>query len=300
MQAMSFSKVVVRNTFIDIEETTDRTGPHRSRSAPPKAATSGVRDPIESTWAQWVESWTESASHLSQKNFNQTVDSKDSTSEGTLRMVPPEGEEASTSAGDSEPQSKKKPGSFNVLDEDSNEKDGNERMKFHDNKIPQCGGEEHPSPKGKRGVPLPDESIPSQSPSDEDPSSTLEITTLMIGNIPVQFKIESILDAIKQLGFADAYDLVYMPSQYNRQGGKPFGHFNYAFVNFRKSEDAAAFVKEFRNFRIQSATSKARRLYIKAAACQGFEANVRTYKSRRSSGYLVTCAKNGSLNGACN
>jgi hypothetical protein len=120
------------------------------------------------------------------------------------------------------------------------------------------------------------------------------ITTLMISNMPVRIKVHSIIDAINSLGFGEAFDMIYMPVNYRTQRGKASNFSGYAFVNFKKSEDAAKFSKEFYNFRFPTRTSK-KRPYIKPAATQGFEANIKKHNAQRSSGCLVTCNANGSL-----
>jgi len=120
------------------------------------------------------------------------------------------------------------------------------------------------------------------------------ITTLMLSNMPVRIKVHTIIDAINSLGFGEAFDMIYMPVNYRIQGGKASNFSGYAFVNFKKSEDAAKFSMVFYNFRFPTRSSK-KRPYIKAAATQGFEANMKKHNAQRSSGCLVTCNENGSL-----
>lgn len=121
-----------------------------------------------------------------------------------------------------------------------------------------------------------DEGSPSPSPSggaDSVDGMSQEVTTLMICALPFQVTSEELLEAIDSLGFEGLYDFLYMPSRSTKKCGKlrP-GNVGYAFVNFRKSEDAARFAMVFPGYTFPGVTSE-KQILVRAAACQGYDAN---------------------------
>lgn len=115
------------------------------------------------------------------------------------------------------------------------------------------------------------------------------ITTLMICDIPCRIPISRVVGAIDDHGFANTYDLVYMPSVRGFQGTKHVRSMGYAFVNFKHPEDATAFSQAFQNYSFPNSCST-KLSYTKPARRQGFRANVKLHSKRESSspGGLLT------------
>lgn len=121
-----------------------------------------------------------------------------------------------------------------------------------------------------------DEGCPSPSLSvglESADSSLQEVTTLMICALPFQVTSEELLEAIDSLGFEGTYDFLYMPSRSTKKCGKlrP-GNVGYAFVNFRKAEDAARFTVVFPGYGFPGVVTD-KQILVRAAACQGYDAN---------------------------
>jgi len=91
--------------------------------------------------------------------------------------------------------------------------------------------------------------------------------TMMICNIPCRFGYEHIVEAVDSAGFADVYDFVYLP--YHARKGQ--GNIGYAFVHFKKAEDAYRFADVFQNYQFQG-TKSTKRVTVKLAHMQGFNA----------------------------
>ena len=270
---MSFPKAVIRRTFIHIEQTQENfTGPKRSRSAPPSAATSGVRDLSESSCSQRVLSWSD---HVSQ--WVETSDGERSTNDSKTRNDFSEaaswcffsaGEEALPSDGGCE----KNPSSFSTLDEDCSGKDGSERMKPHD-KIQQSRCKKQRIPKERRGVPLPQESVPLQSANDrqeteaeqqgthkqvqeqDDDQEEGEKATVRIHNVPCSTTKQAMEAALHSVGFS--FDVSYKKLQLRTYHVHKHKSHNsgYALVCFKDPETAEQFKEAFQGYRFAGAKS---------------------------------------------
>jgi hypothetical protein len=100
-----------------------------------------------------------------------------------------------------------------------------------------------------------------------------DITTLMICALPFRVTSEELLEAVDSLGFEGTYDFVYMPSRSTKKCGKVRpGNVGYAFVNFRKPEDAEKFAMIFPGYTFPGVESD-KQILVRAAACQGYDAN---------------------------
>lgn len=108
-----------------------------------------------------------------------------------------------------------------------------------------------------------------------------EITTMMICDIPCRRGLEHIIAAIDGVGFANTYNMVYVPSK--RMGD---GNMGYVFVNFTTPEAAAAFSQTFKNFSFPGSTSK-KLSYAKPAHLQGYQANIDKYLNQDILGRLL-------------
>jgi len=126
-----------------------------------------------------------------------------------------------------------------------------------------------------------EENILSQHPPTETPAA-LEVTTLMICDIPCRQTIEQIIDVINQQGFTSTFNLVYMPSK----RPKYVQNMGYAFANFQTSQYATAFAEAFQNFRFPNSLSK-KMSYTKSAHHQGYADNVNRYIKQGAMGCLV-------------
>ena len=91
--------------------------------------------------------------------------------------------------------------------------------------------------------------------SDETPAAAGEITTLMISYIPEYMQIKKFVDVIHAHGFANTYDLLYMPIS-SKPRGTTVKNLGYMFMNFRKPEGAEAFAKQINDFASQDKTQR--------------------------------------------
>jgi hypothetical protein len=115
----------------------------------------------------------------------------------------------------------------------------------------------------------------------------VEITTMMLCDIPCRRTVEQVIEAIDMHGFIDTYDLVYMPHQKGRRTPSQSHNMGYAFVNFKKQEWAMSFMGAFNNFRFPGSSS-AKVSYAKPAHCQGFTSNLDMHKKKVAVGTLLT------------
>jgi len=118
------------------------------------------------------------------------------------------------------------------------------------------------------------------------------VTTLMICNIAGYMTAQHILDRVNEHGFADAYNLFYMPMPVTCSSPRKGSHLGYAFMNFKTQEYADAFVDAFQSFNFPKRSSK-KFCYTKQARCQGFEAGMDMYLSNKGSGWLGILGDDG-------
>lgn len=127
-----------------------------------------------------------------------------------------------------------------------------------------------------------EENIASKHPHQNTPA-TSEVTTLMLCDIPCRRTVEQIIEVINALGFANTFNLVYMPSK----RPKYVQNMGYAFVNFKSAEQATAFGEAFQSFRFPNTSSK-KVSYTKPARYQGYAGNLNMYLNQCAMGCLVT------------
>ena len=124
------------------------------------------------------------------------------------------------------------------------------------------------------------------------PATDTEVTTLMIYYIPLCMKREELIGVIHSLGFANTYDLLYIPTCKVPQNADHVGRtLGYAFVNFRKPEVAEAFAQEIEGFRFPRCASK--KCKARGARIQGFEKNLEMHMTGASQGWLGTASDEG-------
>jgi hypothetical protein len=107
------------------------------------------------------------------------------------------------------------------------------------------------------------------------------ITTLMICGIPCRQSAGDMVNVMKDLGFANTFDMLYVPYQKDRRKG------GYAFVNFKTATSAAEFARVYPN-------EDSKQSYTKPAQIQGFEANVAQHWrcQQHQPGSLLTFSNN--------
>mmetsp|Transcript_113806 Transcript_113806/g.226496 ORF Transcript_113806/g.226496 Transcript_113806/m.226496 type:complete len:317 (-) Transcript_113806:146-1096(-) len=99
-----------------------------------------------------------------------------------------------------------------------------------------------------------------------------EFTTLMIRNLPHDLTQMHLIAELDKNGFEQAYDFLYMPSNFCSGRGK-----GYAFINFTQQAAARQFVAEWHKGVRFGAGRDRGGLSISAAAVQGREANVKKW-----------------------
>jgi len=112
-----------------------------------------------------------------------------------------------------------------------------------------------------------------------------EVTTLMVCDIPCRESIEQLMTVMDEVGFSKTYDLVYMPGQRGRQASR--GNVGYAFVNFKTTEWASAFMNVFQKIHFPNSAST-KLSYAKPARDQGFAANYMMHSRKNAVGSLLT------------
>lgn len=111
-----------------------------------------------------------------------------------------------------------------------------------------------------------DESVSAESAAPHLDDLDEGVTTVMF-DIPCRLTQEQLIDSICDMGFADTYDFLYVPSVKNSNRG-------YAYVNFTSHEKAAAFAKVLPAYTFPNAKYSKKRFTVKAAYTQGKEANI--------------------------
>lgn len=113
-----------------------------------------------------------------------------------------------------------------------------------------------------------------------------EITTLMICDIPCRRSIEELKEIIDQQGFAETFDLIYMPGRKGSRN-KCSQNVGYAFVNFKTAHWANSFLKIFKDFEFPDTVST-KKSYAKPAHTQGFAANFAVHGRKGAVGSMLT------------
>jgi hypothetical protein len=95
-------------------------------------------------------------------------------------------------------------------------------------------------------------------------------TTLMLRNIPNRVRVQTVFERIRDLGFEDRIDFLYMPlDMYARQSK------GYAFINFVDANAAADFARRVRGTKFGGRWST-KEAHVCTAAAQGIMANLRS------------------------
>jgi hypothetical protein len=112
----------------------------------------------------------------------------------------------------------------------------------------------------------------STSFSSED--GAMERTTIMMRNIPNNYTRTMLLDLINREGFHGAYDLVYLPIDFNSNAG-----FGYAFINLVSPEEAERFRLHFQGYTGWALTSEKVCDVMWSGVHQGLEAHIERYRN---------------------
>lgn len=105
-------------------------------------------------------------------------------------------------------------------------------------------------------------------------------TTLMIGGFPCHMNLCELGQIISDQGFANSFDLVYLPRPKGLRTRNRASQVNkgYAFVNFKTPELATAFAESFARLTFQSGQLE-KKCYAKPAMCQGYAANLKQFSA---------------------
>lgn len=114
------------------------------------------------------------------------------------------------------------------------------------------------------------------------------ITTLMVCDLPCCLSIQEVVDTINSQGFANTFDLIYMPRPKGLRSAKVELRHNlgYAFVNFKTPEKALEFQGVCSEFTFPSCSTK--RCYTMPAVRQGYKANWKKHSRQHNSGCCLT------------
>jgi hypothetical protein len=137
-----------------------------------------------------------------------------------------------------------------------------------------------------------------QGQNGESPATA--VTTMMVSCLPTNMKPESFIESLHENGFANTYNLLYIPMS-PKKSRKQFNNMEnlgYIFVNFKEAENAEAFAEVFASLSFSYSPSK-KLARIKPARCQGFEANIEMHTSIGSNGRLGIVDDNGQINWKC-
>lgn len=93
-----------------------------------------------------------------------------------------------------------------------------------------------------------------------------DVTTVMF-DVPCRLTQEQLMESMCDMGFADTFDFLYVPSGKKSNRG-------YAYVNFMSHKKAVAFGKALPGYTFPGAKNSMKRFTVKAADTQGKEANV--------------------------
>ncbi|KAK7275692.1 hypothetical protein RIF29_16814 [Crotalaria pallida] len=129
-------------------------------------------------------------------------------------------------------------------------------------------------------------------PTTIEEAQASNFTTLMIRNIPNQFKFYDLLEilddhclkqnktSVDDSAHYSKYDFVYLPMDYRKHAiEKQFSNLGYAFVNFTTPLAAYKFYKEFHGF-VWNVTKNKKTCQINKAQCQGKEALINKFNQK--------------------
>jgi len=116
----------------------------------------------------------------------------------------------------------------------------------------------------------------SASTAESANTEQLELTTVMLRNIPNKFTETKLLNELTARGFGNSFDFFYLPADWKpskRQGQKMVANLGYCFINFTTPEEAERFRLEFTGLKLTENTMKV--CEVTYAEVQGLETNIR-------------------------
>jgi hypothetical protein len=96
------------------------------------------------------------------------------------------------------------------------------------------------------------------------------VVTLMVRNLPNRLTVTDVIQQLEKLGFADAYDYLYMPRDLQSRANK-----GYVFLNFTTQKAAKCFTDKVDDTKLHDRAS-GKRAAVSEAKSQGVLANLRT------------------------
>merc|ERR1719352_1000286 len=99
-------------------------------------------------------------------------------------------------------------------------------------------------------------------------------STVMIRNMPNNYTREMLLELVDSMGFVGAYDLAYLPIDFQSQAG-----LGYAFINFVTVADAQLAFERFEGFSNWNVPSEKVCTVTWSSPTQGLEAHLERYRN---------------------
>jgi len=100
------------------------------------------------------------------------------------------------------------------------------------------------------------------------PEENLDLTSLMICNIPCRITQKQLAAAVDALGFSGKYDFLYAPRA--RGGSSP--SIGYSFINMKSIDDVAPFIATMTGYTFEGTCSK-KSCVVKRARIQGLNSH---------------------------
>jgi hypothetical protein len=109
---------------------------------------------------------------------------------------------------------------------------------------------------------------------DDEEENRVQLTTVMMRNIPKRFSRHQLLDLIDDQGFATCYDLLYRPLDFTKRV-----FHSYAMINFISTGEAKRFMRHFNGFSDWKIPSSKVCKVSWSDDVHGFELNVARYRN---------------------
>jgi len=158
---------------------------------------------------------------------------------------------------------------------------------------------DHGAPPKKSFQPYHAQSVPKSEDleavafSRQSSGEAVDVTTMMLRNIPNKYTQNSLLQEINEMGFTGTFDFFYLPMDVHNRS-----NVGYAFVNFLRPDDAERFRHKFSEHRFQRFQSR-KISSVCTAHVQGLHENLRHFQNRavthaRNDQYRPVVFRNGS------
>eukprot|EP00439_Symbiodinium_sp_Y106_P036342 s3588_g4.t1 len=137
---------------------------------------------------------------------------------------------------------------------------------------------DHGAPPKKSFQPYHAQSVPKSEDleavafSRQSSGEAVDVTTMMLRNIPNKYTQNSLLQEINEMGFTGTFDFFYLPMDVHNRS-----NVGYAFVNFLRPDDAERFRHKFSEHRFQRFQSR-KISSVCTAHVQGLHENLRHFQ----------------------